>query len=324
MSKADARTARKQIEPRDPQETLAFEARWLRPAGWAALFAGVLPLIATIVQVIVLQDRPDDVRTAVTSFQALDLYAAGDVGAGIHGLSADFAIFRGEQVVGLAITDVLPSLGILAAAPAIYFLMRAGWRRRPAFPGWLLWMPLVGGVVYGVGNIAAQVYYGIQFADFLDLPEALQTNAAADDVFSTLRDAPGLQVPVQLGMLFFSVSLAVAAITGMSVGLITRFMGIMGIAVVILPVLFQADSEGFLQSFWLIALAVLLLRTGPTVRPAAWGVGEAVPWPTRAEQIEQAERERNRRRAEEAAANEPAPKPKAKTGQGGKRRKRRK
>ncbi|MGE4427650.1 MAG: hypothetical protein AB7G37_14465 [Solirubrobacteraceae bacterium] len=322
MSKAEARPVRKQPEPRDPEETVAFERRWLRTAGFAALFAGILPLLGTIVRIMVLQDQPDDVSTTISSFQALDRYAAGDVGAGLHGLTAEFAIFRGDNMVGLAVTEILPSLGVLIAAPAIYFLLRAGWRRRPAFPAWLLWLPLVGGVFYGVANIVAQVYYGLEFGNFVDLPAAQQTNGAANDVFATLRDAPGLQIPVTLGNLFFSVSVAVAAITAMSVGLITRFMGIMGIAVVILPILFQADSQGFLQAFWLIALAIFLLRTGPTARPPAWETGHAVPWPTRAEQLEAAERERHRKQAETDAANEPAPKPKA--GTSNKRRKRRK
>jgi hypothetical protein len=87
----------------------------------------------------------------------------------------------------------------------------------------------------------------------------------------------------------------------MRVGLLTRFMGILGIIVgvtigagLIIPI----DSQGIIRSFWLGALGLLLVGRWPSGMPKAWATGAAEPWPTQQElrqQRDAARAERDKR-----------------------------
>ena len=69
----------------------------------------------------------------------------------------------------------------------------------------------------------------------------------------------------------------------MRVGLLTRFMGVLGIicgALIVLPIL---SPLPIVQTFWLGAMALLLAGRWPSGLPPAWTTGEAMPWPSSAE-----------------------------------------
>src|SRR5437588_4168859 len=64
------------------------------------------------------------------------------------------------------------------------------------------------------------------------------------------------------------------------VGLLTRFMGYLGIFTGVL-VLFPIGSPvPVVQGFWLIALGTLLYGRWPTGMPPSWRSGRAEPWPS--------------------------------------------
>jgi hypothetical protein len=89
------------------------------------------------------------------------------------------------------------------------------------------------------------------------------------------------------------------ALNAMRAGLLSRFMGILGIFVGILLVI--PLGIPILQLFWFGALGLLLLNRWPGGRGPAWQTGEAMPWPGAAEQREEIER----RRAEREGVQEP-------------------
>src|SRR5581483_9250818 len=66
-------------------------------------------------------------------------------------------------------------------------------------------------------------------------------------------------------------------------------MGVLGImaGVFFLPFL---PGLPIVQTFWLIALGVLLVGRMPSGTPPAWETGRAEPWPTRQEMMEQQQR----------------------------------
>ena len=71
-------------------------------------------------------------------------------------------------------------------------------------------------------------------------------------------------------------------LNAMRIGLLTRFMGVLGIicgALIVLPLL---SPLPIVQTFWLGALAALLAWRWPNGVPPAWTTGEAVPWPSQA------------------------------------------
>jgi hypothetical protein len=104
----------------------------------------------------------------------------------------------------------------------------------------------------------------------------------------------------------------VICLNAMRVGLLTRFMGVLGIicgALIVLPIL---SPLPIVQTFWLGAMALLLAGRWPNGLPPAWVTGEAQPWPS-----QQEAREARAARVRGAKAQpEPAPEPQAPSGDG--------
>ena len=68
-------------------------------------------------------------------------------------------------------------------------------------------------------------------------------------------------------------------------GLLGRFMGVVGMFAGATIIIRQFDPPGVVRSFWLVALALLILDQRPAAlapcgKPPAWAVAEAVPWPS--------------------------------------------
>ena len=89
----------------------------------------------------------------------------------------------------------------------------------------------------------------------------------------------------------------------MRVGLLTRFMGVLGVivGVAVAPIL-PIDQQGIIRVFWLAALGMLFLGRLPSGTPKAWATGEAEPWPTQQQLREQRAAARAQARAPSAAA----------------------
>ncbi len=114
----------------------------------------------------------------------------------------------------------------------------------------------------------------------------------------------------------------VMMINSMRVGLITRWMGVLGIftgILIFLPI--GGATLEVVPAFWLVAMGILYIGKWPNGQPPAWEAGEARPWPTRAQMREGAARPGASRMATGAGDVAPAP---AKPHAGGSSRKRRK
>jgi hypothetical protein len=74
----------------------------------------------------------------------------------------------------------------------------------------------------------------------------------------------------------------------MRVGLLTRFMGVLGVivGVAVAPIL-PIDQQGIIRVFWLAALGMLFLGRLPSGTPKAWATGQAEPWPSQQQLREQ-------------------------------------
>jgi len=72
------------------------------------------------------------------------------------------------------------------------------------------------------------------------------------------------------------------------VGLLTRFMGVLGVivGVAVAPIL-PIDQQGIIRVFWLAALGMLFLGRLPSGTPKAWATGQAEPWPSQQQLREQ-------------------------------------
>ena len=94
------------------------------------------------------------------------------------------------------------------------------------------------------------------------------------------------------------------SLNAMRTGLLTRFMGALGIVVGIFQIIAVGGSLPLVQTFWLVVLAVLFAGRRPGGDPPAWRTGKAEPWPTAQEAAAA-----RRASQETAAPAEPEPDP---------------
>jgi hypothetical protein len=184
-----------------------------------------------------------------------------------------------DRIAGLFATSLATALGLAGMGLALYFLALATRARRAELPKWALYLPLAGGALSALATIMRPIATSLGVRDFLDGPHTVD---AAQDVFSSgLGTAAGL---VGLfGSLFLGLAFVLVALNAMRAGLLTRFMGILGIIVGVLVVIPLGSPLPIVQCFWLFAISLLLLGRLPTGIPPAWETGEAHQWPSSAE-----------------------------------------
>ena len=179
-------------------------------------------------------------------------------------------------------------LAAFALIPVLGYLYRVTKTRRPELPRAVLILALIGPALLGVAAIVFQVALTSKAGDFVSGSD--HTRKAVDDVTNAglLRGVQILNLP---GTLCLAFGLVLLSLNSMRAGLLTRFMGVLGIicgaALVLLP-------QNPVVVFWLLALAVLFAHRWPQGMPPAWESGVAVPWPSAAEVAEQRAEARGR------------------------------
>ncbi len=269
--------------PAPVEETLAYEESRGTAAGIAAILAGVLTLVGGILAGIVYQDFP-----RVLLVDALREAAGEDIGR--PGLRTEQILFYDDKVVELLALSIALAIGGLLILIPLGYLARATRARRPEFPRAAFVALVVGPVLVAVAEILLQVVVAVRAADFADGAD-LGTAAAHDALRSDFVVIA--QIMRQAALLALGFAFVLVSLNAMRAGLLTRFMGILGIIVGILFVVPLGGQLPVVQAFWLIALGVLLLGVWPGAGvPPAWKTGEAQPWPSQQELREARERQR--------------------------------
>jgi len=241
-----------------------FESRFGRIAAAAAIGAALLPIVSSIV-----------------------LNAAlGDVGNGDRDLLVAFE----RQPAGVLVAAIAQAVGTFLVAVVLYFLFRATRYRMAALPAAALPLAIVGSLLAGLsgaGPLLVLVEVGKDFATSGDRSEQRAEDLIRDGAYSTVQYVSYAARAV-LGAAF-----ALIALYAMRAGLLSRFMGYIGIIIGVLYVLsVLLGGPSFILLFWLPALALLFLNRWPGGRGPAWDAGEAIPWPGAAEQRRALERKR--------------------------------
>jgi hypothetical protein len=242
------------------EEQLAWEERAARPAA-AAAFASALFGMAAL---------------------------AVGAGAGLLSPADDRleVLLRDHDHSGAYIgSAVLQALSVAAIAPVLAFLYRAAKFRRPEIPRGALYLGVIAPPMVAV----------------LTVINGFQTLAAADRVVKKLPLRPKAAVDLAehevtkgggatVGYLAVAAGLSLAFAVGFNsinarrAGLLSQFMGIIGVIVgvlLVIPIL----GPPLVQFFWFVALGLLFLDRWPGQRKRgpAWDSGEPDPWPTAAE-----------------------------------------
>jgi hypothetical protein len=210
----------------------------------------------------------------------------------------------GLEVLGA----VVNGLGLLALAGTLYFLFTAVRARRPEMSQATWITTVAGGILGAIGGIAYGVVIVQKAHDFAT--QGAQTYPQANSLLKS-GAIPALQYAGLIGSLLLAIGFVLIALNAMRVGLLTRFLGYLGIAAAAASLLLIGSPPALLiEIFWLLAVAYLLAGRWPNGDPPAWRTGEAVPWPSAAELREQRQRAAGRTRtARGQAAPEPRREP---------------
>lgn len=283
----------------ETEDNLAWEARQRPRAALAAIAASALTLAGGIFSGITFSDVPR-AGLAPSLQRALE---PGDLG-GEPSLRLALYEFYDENVGSFIGAALLSALGALAAGAALSYLAMAVLSRRQEFPRAGLYLPAVGAGLFAVSLILVAIGTGATVDQVLDGDRTV--NAVGDIAGSSLLVTGQLIEVVArfiLGAAFVLVSL-----NAMRTGLLTRFMGVLGIisgVLLALPVF--GGPLPIVQCFWLGALGLIIAGRWPSGVPPAWRTGRAEPWPSGAEMRQQRRAEIEARRGGGAAEAEPAP-----------------
>ncbi len=225
-----------------------------RLTGLAAILAGLLFPAGLIWSQIINSDRPDDNAPAELRF--FDRHATE-----------------------LVASSLLRAVALLLLTYVALFLYRATKARNPSLTPFVLIAAVFGPVALAMASLAHDVYLAVAAADFTG--REVQSVQAAEDLTkgSFAQVSLGLSLAGTLALAFWFV---IGSLNAMRVGLLTRFMGILGI---IIGVSFVLGFALPVMVLWLIVLGAQLTGRWPRGLPPAWEQGEAIPWPSREERL---------------------------------------
>src|SRR3954463_10733847 len=265
---------------RDKQEQLEWEARVGRIAGLSALVAAALIVAAIGYRIGALPHGADNVRRFRPAVEA--------------------------HKNAFLVSGILTGLGMLAFIPPLLYLYTVTRYRRAQLPPVTRVLLLLGPILFAICSVwfqFRQAHAADQFA-----AGAVKTKKHAEDV---LRDSTTAVAGLSLGAsIATGLATVMISMNAMRAGLLSRFMGVLG---VILGVLFVLPliASPIIQLFWLLALGLLLIDKWPGGRGPAWETGEAEPWPPAQRRGLPAPEEEVEPAAEAEAAPEAEPEPEA-------------
>lgn len=233
-----------------------------------------------LVQAAVLQDRPTEDRGILL---AIDEYSGAFLAS---------AFVQALNYVGLGVV--------------LWFLFRVTRYRRSELPSWFIWLVYLGPAMFAIASVLSaldRIDVADQFASGGDT-EGRAGERRAEDLLDDRSP-----VPVALGAagtLALAFSLVLVSLNAMRAGVLSRFLGIIGIIVGALYVIPIFGGPLIVQIFWLGALGAVFLGYWPGGRGEAWETGTAVQWPSAAQRRREALGEAA---AEDAEYAEPEPGP---------------
>lgn len=183
--------------------------------------------------------------------------------------------------------SVLAAIAIAVLTLVLLLLVQATRFRRPETWGPARMLVIAGGTSLAVVSVAHQIVAAIETHKFAVGHDF--SNSAVDNALT--KAAPNLAIDYLdlVAGLSLAVGMIVVMINAMRVGLVTRWMGIVGIIsgiLIFLPI--GGATLEVVPSFWIVAMGILYIGKWPNGQPPAWESGEARPWPSRAQMREEA------------------------------------
>ncbi len=257
------------------KQQVAFESERRERLAVPAFAGGLLYLLSAIIIASTLKGAP-----TVGLLQGLAPALSGVAEPPISPRAAEVK-FISHHSFPLLSGSVLAAIAVAALTLILLLLANATRFRRPQT--WSGARPLVlfGGIAVAVVSIAHQIVSAIEshnFATGHDFTAHAVDQALTKGTANLIVDYISL-----LAGLSLAVGMIVVAINAMRVGLITRWMGVLGIftgLLIFLPI--GGPELQIVPSFWMVMIGILFVGKWPNAEPPAWLAGEARPWPSRA------------------------------------------
>lgn len=180
---------------------------------------------------------------------------------------------------------MVQGLSFALLAVVLAYLYRVTSHRHERLPAVALVLGVAGPILFGVAGVLLDISRVGLADDFLrEMTSYTPPLFAEADAEELLDERDGLAVALGAGgTLGLAFSMVLLNLNAMRVGLLSRFLAVIGIITGALYVIPVFTGPAILQLFWLGSLAMLFLNRWPGGRGPAWESGEAVPWPSAAQ-----------------------------------------
>lgn len=197
-------------------------------------------------------------------------------------------LFVSHHAFALIAGSALMAISLVALTVVLVLLARAARFRRPESMAATVPLVVFGGVVFAIISLGHQIATAVLSHEFAAGHDF--SSKAVDHVLTTGSVNVVAQYISLLAGLALAVGMIVTSLNAMRVGLLTRWMGIVGIVsalLIFLPI--GGATLELIPAFWMAACGLLLMGRWPNGEPPAWAAGEARPWPSQAEMRAQQE-----------------------------------
>jgi hypothetical protein len=216
---------------------------------------------------------------AICAFAVLILFVAGIIiGAGVDAGDSDSEASQLEALDAgfdtLLLSAIVTALSLALMAPVLVYLFKAAQVRSERVRGAMLGLVIAGPLFFAAGWLIRAIALGSIAGDFV----ADGSGCAADDddcIEALITDdgtvgvARGLLIAGGLGL---GVGLVYTCLWAMRTGLLTRFLGTLGMAVGAATIIFGP----YFTTVYILGLGFVYMGWMPGGRPEAWEKGEAV------------------------------------------------
>jgi hypothetical protein len=254
-------------------EQLAWEARQRSRAGSAAFIAALLTVAASVWSALAFADAPVSGVLA-----ALERVTEPGAVSATPSIRLPYFEFFKDHAPDVLATAVMRGFALVAIGIVLGFLAVATRARRPETPRFAPVLAVAGAALSGIATILTAVATLSAVDTFLGGPHTLD---AAEDLGrgSFLVTAQLIGLP---GTLMLAVAFVLVCLNAMRAGLLTRFLGILGVIVGVLLIFPIGSPIPIVQIFWLLAIGLLFFGRARN-EPPAWKTGEAIAWPSNLE-----------------------------------------
>jgi hypothetical protein len=263
--------------PSEITAQLAREAEWRRRLSVPAFACGFLYLLSGITISETLKGAP-----TVGLLQGIEPALSGVASPPVSPRAAEVK-FISNHSLPLIAGSVLAGIAIAGLTLVLLLLVNATRFRRPET--WRGARPLVlfGGVAVALVSVGHQVVSALLTHHFV-----VGHDFSGHQVELALTKGPANVVSDYLDLLAgfaLAAGMIMTMLGAMRVGLLVRWVGVLGIIVgvlIFLPI--GGATLEIVPAFWLVAMGLLCAERWPGGDPPAWTSGEARPWPSRADQ----------------------------------------